>query len=369
MSSLNDAAQILEDAYKEIDVKKTYTENTTSKKIEFICRCVTNKALIRFVLSCVLAKIHKPDVDIRKPYTEISGKGSFSGRTYDEGYLQEFILKYKLPCNKTTAYLTPALRNNDTIITKVTFVGTPKIVYELSKEIINSIYNKEETSENVLREFLKHLIILRDENAERINALIATLDHETLALSSEDIITILTQHLLCKNSSRVPVLIIAAAYKTMADKIGEDYLPLLSHNAADKQTGSLGDVEVILVREDKKVATCYEMKDKLVTKNDIDLALLKIVETKNKIDNYIFITTDIIDPIVLEYAKSTYDKVGIEITILDCIGFIRHYLHFFHRHRVKYINNYQEILLEQPSSSVSQSLKEAFLALRRAAES
>ncbi|MEW6200568.1 MAG: hypothetical protein AB1546_01220, partial [bacterium] len=61
-------------------------------------------------MSCMLAKIEKPEVDPRKPYTEINSPDCFSGRTYDERYLTNFISKHRLPCNSTTAFLTPALR-------------------------------------------------------------------------------------------------------------------------------------------------------------------------------------------------------------------------------------------------------------------
>ena len=71
-----------------------------------------------------------------------------------------------------------------------------------------------------------------------------------------------------------------------------------------------------------------------------------------------------------EYAASIYaSSGGIEITILDCIGFLRHFLHLFHRLRTDFLNAYQGMLLAEPDSAVSQPLKEAFLALRQAAES
>jgi len=54
--------------------------------------------------------------------------------------------------------------------------------------------------------------------------------------------------------------------------------------------------------------------------------------------------------------------------VLDCIGFIRHFLHLFHRARAEFLKNYQALVLVEPDSAVSQSLKEAFLALRKAAE-
>jgi DNA adenine methylase len=63
-----------------------------------------------------------------------------------------------------------------------------------------------------------------------------------------------------------------------------------------------------------------------------------------------------------------YEKTGTEFAILDCIGFIRHFLHFFHRQRNIFLNTYQTMVLSEPASAVSQPLKEAFLALRRVAE-
>jgi hypothetical protein len=44
-------------------------------------------------------------------------------------------------------------------------------------------------------------------------------------------------------------------------------------------------------------------------------------------------------------------------------------LHLFHRLRKDFLDHYQVLVLKEASSAVSQSLKEAFLALRQAAES
>ena len=73
---------------------------------------------------------------------------------------------------------------------------------------------------------------------------------------------------------------------------------------------------------------------------------------------------------IREYARSKYDETGgVEIAILDCIGFLRHFLHLFHRLRKDFLDQYQVLVLREPDSAVSQALKEAFLALRQAAES
>lgn len=340
------------------------------EKVEFICRCNANKAPIRFLMSCLLAKTHNPKVDIRKPYTEIDGDDTYSGRFYDEKFVELLVHKYKLPCNPTTAYLTPAFRNLDRLLTTdLVLVGRPREVYVFALEILEEVHSSKEKPENVLQEIIRLLLIIKAEDEQRMQQLIADLKQadDILPLATEEIVTLLLQHLNCKGSSRLPVLIVASAYQTVKDQIGEVNKLLEAHNAADKQTGSIGDVEITLTNDDR-IVTCYEMKDKRVTKTDIDVALQKLSKTKSKIDNYIFITTDIIEVEVTEYAKSLYDKTGVEFAVLDCIGFIRHYLHFFHRQRNKFLNIYQAMVLAEPTSSVSQPLKEAFLALRRAAE-
>jgi hypothetical protein len=112
------------------------------------------------------------------------------------------------------------------------------------------------------------------------------------------------------------------------------------------------------------------MKMKRVSIDDIDTAVTKITRAPNRINNYLFITTDKIDQEVSEYAATFYQETGgTEIAVLDCISFLRHFLHLFHRIRVDFLNSYQRLVLSEPDSAVSQTLKEAFLALRQAAES
>jgi hypothetical protein len=85
-------------------------DSAISQNVEFVCRNPQNRAGVRLLLACLLAKVHRSNLDIRKPYTEIGGEDCYSGRTYDEAYVTAFINKHSLPCNPTTAFLTPALR-------------------------------------------------------------------------------------------------------------------------------------------------------------------------------------------------------------------------------------------------------------------
>ncbi len=165
-----------------------------------------------------------------------------------------------------------------------------------------------------------------------------------------------------------PEIDIRKPYTAAEKNLGERVLALHSHNAADIQTGALGDIEITLINDDK-IITCYEMKDKRVNNEDIDRAFQKILALNTKVDNYIFITTERIETSTQEYARTFYNLTGgMEFVILDCIGFIRHFLHLFHRVRINFLEIYQEQILKEPESSINQPVKEAFLAMRQTAE-
>ena len=93
------------------------TDPVIRERVDYVCRCMSNRAGVRLLMSCLLGKLDKPNVDPRKPYTEIGGTDSFSGRTYDERHLTKFINEHRLPVNPTTAFLTPTLRNIDHALT------------------------------------------------------------------------------------------------------------------------------------------------------------------------------------------------------------------------------------------------------------
>ncbi len=343
-------------------------------RIERIARNAQNRAGARFILACALAKLakqHQPEVDIRKPYTKIGDQDAYSGRTYDESYVTEFVVTHELPCNITTAFLTPAFRNrNITLTPKVNLVGRPPGVYKAVLQLLDDVHVGKLSAGDLLAQMIRWLLIIRDEKRQRMATLLATLQStrgET-ALSAEGIVGLIEQHLKLRRSSRLPVLVVAAAYQAAQNYLGERALPLQGHHAADKQTGSMGDLEITLVGDDK-VATSYEMKARRVTKDDINHALAKVTRSDQAIDNYIFITTEAIDRDVVDYASSLYEQVGVEMVVLGCIGFLRHYLHLFYRLRTQFLEAYQELLLAEPDSSVSQPLKEAFLTMRQAAES
>lgn len=338
---------------------------------DYVARNLKNRAGVRLLIACLLAKLHRPSVDVRKPYTEIGDADAFSGRTYDERYITTFITQHNLPCNSTTAFLTPALRNRNTTLTKdVNLVGKPPQLYQAVLNLLDDVHCDRVAAEDLIAEIIRLLLIDRNQRQQRIEALVETLNTSegAVPLSSEDIVNLIEKHMSLKGTSRLAVLVIAAAYQSAEGFLGEKVLTLQAHNAADLQTGALGDVEITLLADDE-IITSYEMKNKRVTREDIDRALQKLLLSSRRVNNYIFITTEPVDKEVQDYARSLYQEtVGIEFVILDCISFIRHFLHLFHRLRSQFLEAYQALILAEPQSAVSQPVKEAFLAMRQAAE-
>jgi len=253
--------------------------------------------------------------------------------------------------------------------------GEPAKMYADTLQIFDDIEQKRVQAEDVLAEAIRLLLIMRNERDEELKKALATLkkaDGEQVALSAETIVTLVEQHIASPKASRLPVLVIAAAYSSASKYLQEQVLPLQAHNAADVQTGAWGDVEITLL-DDDDVITAYEMKDKRVTKDDIDEISERIAEKSQEgieLNNFIVITTWPIDKPVQEYAATMYEKTGgIEIAVLDCISFLRYFLHLFHRLRMRFLDEYQKLVLAEEDNTVRPELKLSLLALRKAAES
>ena len=234
--------QILANIYNRASVETVTVIDSLliRNRVDYVCRCMSNRAGVRLLMSCLLGKLDRPIVDARKPYTEIGGDDSFSGRTYDERYLTKFITSHRLPVNPTTAFLTPTLRNIDHALTPDReLVGRPRELYIKTLELLADVAENRVSADVLFVETIRVLLLLRDEKMARMESLLNALERTNgaLPLSSEAIVTLIGQHLACKNASRLPVLIVAAAYEAAGTRLAESLLPLNSHNAADFQTG------------------------------------------------------------------------------------------------------------------------------------
>ena len=194
------------------------------EKVHFIARNRIG-ADVRVLMACTLAKIHEPAKDIRKPYA-VLGEDSYSGRHYDEHAIAEFIAKYRLPCNRTTGFLTPAFRTKNVVLTRDIHLGgeSPELD-DAFLAVITAIHDGIISAEDVLAETVRNLLQIKSARAAEIAASMASLRQPgaEAALSAEGIVTLLQQHMRSPYTSRLPVLIVAAAYTAAAPFLQERY--------------------------------------------------------------------------------------------------------------------------------------------------
>ena len=166
-------------------------------------------------------------------------------------------------------------------------------MYQSALQLLDDVRTGKVPAGDVLDESIRLLLLERDARNARLKTLLSGLGRapDSLPLSSEDTVNLIEQHLRCKGSSRLLVLIVAAAYQAAKARLGESVLNLTAHNAADEQTGAVGDVQITVLDDDKAV-TSYEMKNKAVQRADIDRALQKLAAHGRHVQNYIFITTE-----------------------------------------------------------------------------
>ncbi|GEM_PF-1259066 len=323
-------------------------------------------APVRVLIALLLAKLIDPEVNILYPVARgVKEKGAFSGRKVDENCVQVLVSRYKLPLIRTTGFLTPAFRTLSLPIPEKLgeVVGKNKQVYNAFSSIVHKVHYGELRAYDVLLALLQRLILLKRRREELLSERLQNL--EGLAVSVEDIVAVLKQLLTLPRASRIPVLITAALHKTIEACLGYRVKPLESHTAADSKTGNLGDVELVL--DDGSVVKVYEIKSKKVTEADIYIALRKISaldeQERKKLKQYLFITTEQTEESVLLETRKVYKKTGIEMAILDCIDFVRYFLHLFFPLRGKFVENLTQLIVAEPDSAVSYKIKEHYLNL------
>ena len=170
------ANAIVEQAYQRATNNLTVSIIATSLIAEQIERVVRNlklRAGVRLLLAAAVAKIHTPSVDIRHPYTDIEGTDSYSGRSFDERIISPFIAKYSLPCNPTTAFLTPAFRNlNRPLVKNVVIASRGDEPYSEVLELLDAVQRGDLNAQDLPTELIRNLIVMRNERQFAIDALL-----------------------------------------------------------------------------------------------------------------------------------------------------------------------------------------------------
>lgn len=174
MKPADQLEKLLTQAERKLSIRELKTPSLHQDLI-FVCRYTGNRAPIRLLIACLLAKICKPEIDPCKPYTEIGGLDSFSGRAFDEKYVTGFISKHRLPCNSTTAFLTPGFRTFNRTLTEFEPTGRPKELYSRLFHLLDAVSKGHHSAKAVLTDALRNLIDMRNERLDQLERLQASL--------------------------------------------------------------------------------------------------------------------------------------------------------------------------------------------------
>ena len=133
-----------------------------------------------------------------------------------------------------------------------------------------------------------------------------------------------------KGASRLPVLAIYAIYSVLLRELhrynNKKLKPLEAHSAADSQTGSVGDIEII--NEDGTLFEAVEIKHLIpIDKSIVDSAKLKIMGSR--IDRYYILTTSRKhepDDDVSEEVEIVKRSLGTQMIVNGVVPTIKYYL-------------------------------------------
>ena len=68
MTAEKKCVEILEKLYNSAGKRlksRAISDLTVFQKVDYVARCSTNRAAVRLLMSCLLAKTHQPKVDVR----------------------------------------------------------------------------------------------------------------------------------------------------------------------------------------------------------------------------------------------------------------------------------------------------------------
>ncbi len=296
--------------------------------------------------SCIYKLIH-PDQDIRNHQTSI--QGGYSGRTFDTKYTTPFLKGKKFPAMAESGWLTRSLEQK--MLYNLDYPGAikPASLKQAFLNTLNEIENKPSSVETIVDYLLQGLIRLRDRQKVKIA--------RPVNLSINGIINLLDKHFHAAYSShgasRLPVLALYAVYKCLMEELlrfkGKILLPLENHTSADRQSGYIGDIEV--VNANNSAFEAVEIKfDIPINHNIVETAKEKIHPTS--VERYYILSTlgiesqdmDRIDEDILQI-KNTQ---GCQLVINGVLPTIKYYLRLLSDTKM-FILNYAD-LMEQDSA-------------------
>ncbi|WP_313928485.1 hypothetical protein [Pseudoxanthomonas sp.] len=353
--------QILQDAYSAAEQQLkaddwSYPKGVLGEAFEEILALSKVKHAARGIaLTLAAYKITEPSQDIRLHKSEFSG--GFSARSIDHTGTIPFLQANSLYYNVETHWLSQTFSFAGPYMDDLVLKTQPKNAGPLMIRTVNAIQNAEdpvEFSKAALQLIIGALIDARNRGNVPLE--------KPQNLSIDQTTSLLKQHFLHgydKNNPRLPQVAIYAIYQailpTMDRYKGLDLAPLERMKAANRKSGSVGDIDV---NRNGTPFEAVEIKFEVgINRNHVAEAIQKIKTAS--VQRYLILSTiGVSDGEIDEIAKLTNDfrrSNGCEIIVNGVLDTIKYYLRLIDS-PATFINLYTALVEADPDLGYEQRL-------------
>ena len=287
----------------------------------------SGKAALAVVITSLVKKITTPQQDIRFYKTGMEGGSGYSGRGLDTKVITPFLNKNNFPAMSESAWLTRSFEQSEPYTLDYKGAVNPPILKKAWLQILDNVERGTLNPRIALEYLFAGLVAKRDSNASLKLA-------KPTGLSIEAIVDYLDLHFMydykSAGASRLPVLAIYAAYTQMMKEVsrykGYTLPPLQRHNAADRKTDTIGDIQVL--DSNKRIVEAVEVKHLIeITPNIIQTAYKKF--KTEPVKRYYLLTTSEDDKHTIENSNAATEiqkKIGCQVIVNVVEPTLKYYL-------------------------------------------
>ena len=332
------------------DVTIMHCVNVLIEKID------SNKSLLSAIVTSVAKKAIQSEQDIR--LHRVDFEGGYSAKTLDTKVTAPFFKQY-FPkyANKESAFLTLATRERLkwTLDEGLQLKIRNKDVKASFLTILDIVQNRQIDPTECLSFIFVRLLELSSQQTMVFDDTIESLNFSDI-VNIDSVVEMLKKHFETKNSSRLPVIAVYAAYQMLFKELkrfdGKTLLPLNVHTASDKH--GYGDIEILNV-DDSHFET-VEIKHNIAIDRNLIFDIAKKCEGSTIRRYYILTTFKGSFASVEEerYIKKFVLKIqndsALAIIANGILMTIKYYLRFIENHKA-YLDAYTIALIEDAKNS------------------
>jgi DNA (cytosine-5)-methyltransferase 1 len=316
----------------------------------------SNKSLLSAIVTSVAKKAIQSEQDIR--LHRVDFEGGYSARTLDTKVTAPFFKQY-FPkyANKESAFLTLATRERLkwTLDEGLQLKIRNKDVKASFLTILDVVQNQQIDPIECLTFIFVRLLELSSQQAMVFDDTIESLNFSDV-VNIDSVIEMLRNHFETKNSSRLPVIAVYAAYQMLFQELkrfdGKTLLPLNVHTASDKH--GYGDIEIL--NADGSHFETVEIKHNIAIDRNLIFDIAKKCEGST-IRRYYILTTfkgSFASVEEEKYIKKFVLKIqndsDLAIIANGILMTIKYYLRFIENHKA-YLDAYTNALIEDAKNS------------------